>query len=115
MNELLRNIARFLVFVLLQVFILNKIPPLHQFVTPYLYFLFILWLPFRIPRLSLTLLGFVFGLCLDFFTKTPGLHAAACTLIAYMRPFMIDLHILIPCSRKKSQIHSSHFQIFIQD
>lgn len=93
MSELLKNIIRFMVLILAQVFILNKIPPLHQFVTPYLYFLFILWLPFKIPRLTLTLLGFVFGLCLDFFTKTPGLHAAACTAMAYLRPFMINILI----------------------
>lgn len=93
MSELLKNIIRFFVLILVQVFILNKIPPLHQFITPYLYFIFILWLPYKIPRLSLTLLGFVFGLCLDFFTKTPGLHAAACTLIAYLRPFMINILI----------------------
>jgi hypothetical protein len=41
--------------------------------------------------MGLTLLGFLFGLTLDFFTKTPGLHAAACTLIAYLRPFLISL------------------------
>jgi rod shape-determining protein MreD len=93
MSELLKNIIRFFVLILAQVFILNKIPPLHQFITPYLYFVFILWLPYKIPRLSLTLLGFVFGLCLDFFTKTPGLHAAACTLIAYLRPFLINILI----------------------
>jgi len=93
MSELLKNIIRFFVLILMQVFILNKIPPLHHFITPYLYFIFILWLPYKIPRLSLTLLGFVYGLCLDFFTKTPGLHAAACTLIAYLRPFMINILI----------------------
>ena len=31
---------------------------------------------------------------LDYFTNTPGLHAAACILIAYARPFVINL--LIP-------------------
>jgi hypothetical protein len=25
------------------------------------------------------------------FSKTPGLHAAACTLVAYIRPFLISL------------------------
>ncbi|MFT3703724.1 MAG: rod shape-determining protein MreD [Agriterribacter sp.] len=93
MSELLKNIIRFLILILAQVFILNKVPPLHQFITPYLYFIFILWLPYKIPRLSLTLLGFAFGLCLDFFSKTPGLHAAACTLIAYLRPFVINVLI----------------------
>lgn len=91
MSDLLKNIIRFVVFILVQVLILDKIPPLHRFITPYLYFLFILWLPFRTPRPGLTLLGFVFGLTLDFFTHTPGLHAAACTLIAYLRSFLIGL------------------------
>jgi rod shape-determining protein MreD len=91
MSDLLKNIIRFALFIGIQVFILNRIPPLHRFVTPYLYFLFLLWLPFKTPRLGLTLLGFIFGLTLDIFTKTPGLHAAACTLIAYLRPFLIGL------------------------
>jgi rod shape-determining protein MreD len=91
MSDLLKNIIRFALFIAIQVFILNRIPPLHRFITPYLYFLFLLWLPFKTPRLGLTLLGFLFGLTLDFFTKTPGLHAAACTLIAYVRPFLISL------------------------
>lgn len=91
MSNLLRNIIRFAFFILFQVFVLDKIPPLHQFVVPYLYFLYILWLPFKIQRRLLTLLGFLFGLTLDLFTKTPGLHAAACVLIAYVRPFLVSL------------------------
>jgi rod shape-determining protein MreD len=93
MSELLKNIIRFILFILVQVFILFKMPPLHRFVTPYLYYLYILWLPFSLSRMALTFIGFFFGLCLDYFTKTPGLHAAACTLIAYVRPFVIGLLI----------------------
>jgi rod shape-determining protein MreD len=93
MSELLKNSIRFVLFILVQVFILFKMPPLHRFITPYLYFLFILWLPFNLPRTSLTLIGFVYGLSLDYFSRTPGLHAAACTLIAYVRPFIIGLLI----------------------
>ena len=37
---------------------------------------------------------FFTGLTLDYFLDTPGLHAAACTLIAYVRPFLVNL--LIP-------------------
>ena len=94
MSDLLKNIIRFALFILVQVFVLAKVPPLHRFIVPYLYFLFILWLPYNTPRAGLTLLGFLFGLALDFFTKTPGLHAAACALIAYIRPFIIS--ILMP-------------------
>jgi hypothetical protein len=43
--------------------------------------------------MSLTFIGFLFGLTLDYFLKTPGLHAAACTLIAYVRPFVIGMLI----------------------
>src|SRR5579871_595253 len=93
MSVLMKNIIRFILFILVQVFVLFKIPPLHRFITPYLYYLYIFWLPFNMPRLSLTAVGFLFGLCLDYFTETPGLHAAACTLIAYVRPFVINLLI----------------------
>jgi rod shape-determining protein MreD len=91
MSNLLRNIIRLILFILFQVFVLNNIPPLHQYITPYVYFLFILWLPFNIGRSSLLIVAFITGLCLDFFTKTPGLHAAACVLIGYLRPFLINL------------------------
>lgn len=94
MSDLVKNIIRFVLFIFIQVYVLFQIPPLHRFIVPYIYFLYILWLPFRISRGTLTLVGFLFGLSLDFFTNSPGLHAAACVLIAYLRPFLIN--ILIP-------------------
>ncbi len=93
MSNVLKNIIRFLLFILVQVFILNQIPPLHHLVTPYIYFLFILWLPFKMGRRTLMLLAFAIGFCLDCFTKTYGLHTAPCILIAYLRPFLINLLI----------------------
>jgi hypothetical protein len=90
-SDLVRNILRFITFILVQVYVLNKIPPLHQEATPYIYFLFILWLPFSVSRIWLLIIGFFTGLTLDYFTMTPGLHAAACTLIAYVRPFLISI------------------------
>jgi hypothetical protein len=45
MSSLLKNVLRFAFFILFQVYVLHKIPSLHRFVNPYLYFLFILWLP----------------------------------------------------------------------
>ncbi len=91
MSDFLRNMIRFAVLILLQVYVLNRIPHLHRFITPYLYFLFILWLPFSVSRQWLLLIGFITGLTLDYFTTTPGLHAAACLLIAYVRPFLITI------------------------
>ena len=91
MSDLVKNIFRFVIFILVQAFVLNKVPHLHRFIVPYLYYLFILWLPYTTPRFALLLIGFVTGLALDYFTMTPGLHAAACVLIAYARPFIITL------------------------
>ncbi|NLR79453.1 rod shape-determining protein MreD [Chitinophaga eiseniae] len=90
MSILLRNIIRFVLLLLIQVFVLNEIL-LHQLVSPYLYMLFILALPFNLPRPVLMLMGLLMGLSLDMFMNTPGMHAAACVFIAYLRPFIINI------------------------
>ena len=93
MSDFVKHSLRALLFLLVQVFILHKIPPLHQFIVPYLYFLFILWLPFNTGRTWLMVIAFFYGLALDYFLMWPGLHAAACVLIAYSRPFLVNLLI----------------------
>lgn len=93
MNIVLKNIFRFLLFIGVQVFILDQVH-LHQMATPYLYFLFLLWLPFRMGRAWLMIIAFIIGFTLDSFRHHPGFHAAACVLVAYIRPFLINL--LIP-------------------
>ncbi len=93
MSTLIKNIVRFCLFILFQVFVLNNVPPLHYLVSPYLYYLFILWLPFKMGRKAVLILAFLIGFTLDCFTKTYGLHAASCVVIAYMRPFLINLLI----------------------
>ncbi len=92
MSALVKNILRFILFILFQVYVLDKIH-LHQMVTPYLYFLFILWLPFNSNRTTLMLIAFTVGFTLDSFRHHPGFHTAACVLIAYLRPFLINLLI----------------------
>ena len=93
MSSFIKSIIRFCLFILFQVYVLDKVL-LHQMVTPYVYFLFILWLPFNINRTLLMFLAFVTGFTIDSFHHSPGFHAAACVLIAYVRPFLINL--LIP-------------------
>lgn len=93
MSNLVKNIVRFCLFILVQVYVFNNIPPLHHLITPYIYFLFILWLPFKMGRKSVMILAFLLGFVLDCFTKTYGLHAAPCVLIAYFRPFLVNLLI----------------------
>lgn len=93
MTKLIRNILRFVLLILVQFYVLDKVH-LHKMVTPYLYFVFILWMPFQLSRGTQMLLAFALGYSLDSFRHHPGFHAAACVLIAYIRPFLIN--ILIP-------------------
>ncbi|SFO30711.1 rod shape-determining protein MreD [Chitinophaga sp. YR627] len=90
MSILLRNIIRFVLLLLLQVFVLNNIL-LHQLVGLNLYMLFVLLLPFNLPRPALMLLALLMGLGMDMFMNTMGMHAAACVFIAYLRPFIINV------------------------
>lgn len=101
MSRLLKYAFRFALFIFVQVYVLNKIPPLHRFIVPYLYFLYVLWLPYEMKRFWLMIVALVYGLTLDYFTRTPGLHAAACVLIAYIRPFVINLLV----SRETSEMN----------
>ena len=91
MNLVVKNIIRLTLMLAIQVFVLNKVPPLHQFIVPYFYFVFLLWLPFKITRTALLFVAFGLGYLTDIFYKTPGLHMAACVLLAYLRPPFIKL------------------------
>ena len=93
MSTLVKNILRFILLVLVQFFVLDRIH-LNYMVTPYIYTLFILWMPFKFSRTVQMICAFLLGFTLDSFHHNPGFHAAACVLIAYLRPFLIN--ILIP-------------------
>lgn len=107
MNPFVKNIIRFSLFILVQVFVLDKIH-LHQMLTPYLYFLFIIWLPFRMGRTQQMLLAFVLGFAMDSFRHHPGFHTAACVMIAYIRPFLVSL--LIPQEGADSNYEEPSFK-----
>jgi len=90
LNEVLRNIVRFIVLVLAQVLIIKNIE-LGRFINPFIYVLFIIVLPFETPKWLLLLSAFILGLNVDIFYDTPGMHAAACVLMAYVRPGVLKL------------------------
>lgn len=85
-----RNILIFAILVLIQVLIFNNIQ-LSGYINPYIYILFILLLPFDTPGWLLLLLGFLMGLSIDIFTDTLGMHTIATTLIAFLRPYVLDI------------------------
>ncbi|WP_295795588.1 rod shape-determining protein MreD [Mucilaginibacter sp.] len=91
-RNIIINIIRFLVLVFIQVFLLKNIN-LYNFSTPYFYVLFILLLPFETPNILLFALAFILGLTIDAFYDTPGLHAAACVILAFVRIIFISVTV----------------------
>ena len=68
----------------MQVLIFNQVGLFYN-LHPYVYILFILWLPGMLPAWSMLLVSFIVGLVIDAFMYTYGLHAGACTLAAIVR------------------------------
>jgi len=97
MSIYLRNIFRYMLLVLIQVLLLNKIPlrwwanpgaiPPY---TPYIYPLFILLFPFATPVWFLLIAAFTMGITIDTFMNTGGMHAAACVLMAFLRTSVLE-------------------------
>lgn len=84
-----RNIVRFIVLVLLQVWVLNNIQ-LGGFINPYMYILFVLLLPFETPGWLVLFLSFILGLTIDMFTDTLGMHTSATLFMGFLRPFVLQ-------------------------
>ncbi len=84
----LQQLYWFFGLVVMQVLILNKIHVLG-FITPFLYIYFLLKLPTGTSRNLLLLLGFTLGIVIDMFSNTPGMNAAACVFLAFVRPLYL--------------------------
>ena len=90
--DVISNGLRFAVLLFLQVFVLRQVSLgwngaeyVYLFVTP----LFVGLLPLRTPKPLVVLVAFLFGFGVDLFYETLGLHAAAATLIGYLRQFVL--------------------------
>lgn len=84
MNNSFINILRALLFVFVQIVVLNNIQ-LFGVVTPYLYVLFLLTLPIKLPRGYVMLYAVAMGAAIDIFTNSYGFHFAAAALVAFLR------------------------------
>ena len=84
------NIARFVVLVMLQVFLFKNMG-YYNLATPFPYILFILLLPVGIPNFILFFLAFLTGITVDAFYDTLGVNAAACAALAWGRIHFIRI------------------------
>lgn len=75
---------------LIQLTILDNIQ-LHSYVYINIYILAIYILPYRLRNATILLFGFMLGLFVDLANNTMGVHAAATTLVAYIRPRLLML------------------------
>ncbi len=85
MNSILTHILRFILFVLVQAFILNQLE-FGWGILIMVYPLFIFLLPNEL-NISLSLLiALAMGFAIDLLSNTFGLHASALVLFAYLKP-----------------------------
>lgn len=88
-RSLFQYISSFILFLLLQVLVLNEIQ-LHGLINPIIYPLFILLLPMRTPKALVMFIAFLLGLGIDIFSNTIGLHASASVFLAFVRPGLLN-------------------------
>lgn len=100
MSKPIQFVVNFVVIMLVQIVLLNDVMIKSSLTLwhvpvfiPIIYPLIILLLPVNIPNTLLLFIGFICGLTMDMFSNTPGMHASACLLIAFMRPYVLNLFL----------------------
>lgn len=89
----LNYLKEFLIFILLilvQVLLLNRIN-LFGIATPVIYIWFLLKLPVGRSPYYVIISGFLMGIIIDIFLNTPGMNAAATTIVAAFRKPIIGM------------------------
>lgn len=86
LNEALKLIG----LLLFQVLIVSHFN-LNFYIQPYIHLLFLLSLPLNITPLLLMIFAFISGGLLDMFSNSIGMHIFASVLLAFLRPYIINL------------------------
>lgn len=87
-TDIFRHLLRFIVLIAVQGLILKNVEP-GFYITPFLYVLFIIQLPFELPPWLGLLICFLTGYTIDLFYDTMGMHMVACTLLGFIRPTLL--------------------------
>ena len=89
---LLREVGIALFFVLLQAVVFNQIN-LFGIAVPLVFIYIIFRMPLSLSTAWLLTASFFLGLTVDIFSNTPGMNALACTILAFMRRFVLSLYL----------------------
>lgn len=90
MNNVVANILRFFVLLLVQVAICQHIS-LFGYMTPALFLLALYLLPLEMPLSLQYAIGFATGFVTDAFAHTLGVSSSACTLLMFLRPYIVRM------------------------
>ncbi len=92
MHTFLNRLKYFLIAAVIQVLLFSHIH-LFGYATVYIYLLFIIKMPRFATRNEQMVWAFALGLVVDMFSNTPGINAAAATLLAFMRDYVLAMFI----------------------
>jgi len=95
----LREVVKFILYVLLQIFVFKDLI-LFGYAMSFVYILFFIGLNSEMNRGALMLIGFFMGLIIDMFYRTGGVHAFSTVFITYIRPFLINRFLNIDQMKK---------------
>lgn len=94
-------IVTFLLFLVLQLLVFRHFV-IQDYAFCFMYIACILLLPNEIPPTWVIFISFLVGLTTDIFYDTAGVHASACTLIGYLRAYIIKF--LFPNKGLESEV-----------
>lgn len=98
MQKIISQTIWFVLLVLLQALVFNNIH-IGGYAIPMPYLYFLLTLPSTLDRGYLLLWAFGLGFCVDLFSNTTGVIAASLTLVAFVRPYLLNIFV----SREKAE------------
>jgi len=84
------HIFQFFILLAVQVLLMRNMV-LFNTAFCFIYVAFLLFLPIQMPKVFLLVLAFITGITIDVFYDTVGINAAACVLLAYLRPYVLAL------------------------
>ena len=90
MNDIPQHTIRFFILASIQILVLNNVQ-ISGYINPFVYILFVMLLPPKMPKAIVLILAFMMGFTIDVFSDSYGVHSSATVLLAFLRPKVLAL------------------------
>ena len=90
---ILRNLIRAVFLMAFQVLVLNQINlggTSFNYISIFIYPIFLMFLPISTPTWLMLIIGFFYGYCIDVFSDTSGMHTATCVFTGFIRSILLN-------------------------